>query len=92
MPHRLEANPKTMLAMYDSAIVRYQRQDPTGAADTIRNIARSISPEEVNFFKLEPTKGTIEDAVEMYKGGKIRATLKILKHIHLQMHFGRLAA
>lgn len=91
MPHRLEANPKTMLAMYDSAIVRYQRQDPSGAADTIRNIARAINS-EVNFYKLEPTKGTIEDAIEAYKGGKIRSTLKILKFLSLEMHYGRLAA
>lgn len=89
MFNRLEPNTRTMLALYDSAIVRYQRADPIGAADTIRNIARGINS-EINFYKLEATPGTIQDAVAAYKGGRIRSTLKILKHIHLELHFGRL--
>lgn len=91
MQYRLETNSNTMLSMYDSAIVRYQRQDSTGAADTIRNIARAIDS-DINFFKLEPTKGTIEDAITAFNNSKPKLTLKILKHIHLELAFGRLVA
>lgn len=91
MQYRLETSPKTMLAMYDSAIIRYQRQDPTGAADTIRNIARAIDS-NTNFFKLESIKGTIEDAIEAFSDSRPKLTLKILKFIHSELAFGRLTA
>lgn len=88
----------TMLNLYRSALVRYRRKDSGGAADTIRNMAKNLTPlnpdgtASVNFYKLSPVKGSIEDAVTAMQQGKTRLTLQILKHIHLEMHYGRLVA
>jgi hypothetical protein len=79
----------TIQGLYNSALNRYTRGDPVGAADTIRNVAKNLSS-EVNFYKLEATPGTIQDAIDAYSAGKIRYTLRVLKHIHLEMHYGRL--
>lgn len=89
--NRLELNSKSMLTMYNSAIARYNRQDPIGAADTLRNMAKTINP-STNFHKVEATPGTIENAIAAYSEGKFRHTLQILKYLSLEMHYGRLAA
>jgi hypothetical protein len=83
-------SPHTLKLLYDSALTRYKRNDPAGAADTLRNMAQNLNP-SVNFYKLEPLEGTIEDAIAAFSDNKPKRTLKILKHLQLQMHYGRLA-
>lgn len=91
-------NPKTALEqMFNSAVVRYHRKDNAGAANTIYNAARNLIPKNedgsngVNLYKLEPLKGSIEDAIKAHAEGKTMRTLRILKHIQLEFHCGRYA-
>lgn len=83
-------SPHTLKLLYNSAVTRYNRNDTAGAADTLRNMAHNVNP-TVNFYKLEPLEGTIEDAIAAFSDNKPKRTLKILKHLQLQMHYGRLA-
>lgn len=89
-------NPKTALEqMFNSAVVRYNRKDNAGAANTIFNAARNlISKNEdgsnsINLYKLQPLEGSIQDAIKAHAAGKIMRTLRILKHIQLEFHYGR---
>lgn len=89
-------NPKTALEiMFNSAVVRYKRQDNTGAANTIYNAARNLiaknedGSNSINLYKLQPLEGTIQDALKAHKEGKTMRTLRILKHIQLEFHYGR---
>lgn len=91
-------NPYTTLQLlYDSAIVRYMRKDSAGAANTMFNAARNMIPKnedgtsKINYSKLEPVAGTIEDAINAKNAGKIRLTLQIIKHLQLQFHYCKLA-
>lgn len=91
-------NPKTALEqMFNSAVVRYNRKDNAGAANTIYNAARTLIPKNedgsngVNLYKLEPLKGSIGDAIKAHAEGKIMRTLRILKHVQLEFHYGRYA-
>ena len=91
-------NPKTALEqMFNSAVVRYNRKDNAGAANTIYNAARNLVPKNedgsngVNLYKLVPLKGSIEDAIKAHSEGKPMHTLRILKHIQLEFHYGRYA-
>lgn len=82
--------------MYGYAVTRYERQDSGGAANTIYNIARQLIPHKedgssaVNFYKLQPIKGTIEDAIDAYNNGKIMLALRLLKHLQLEFHYNKL--
>lgn len=89
--NRLSCNTKDIQTLYNSALVRYDRGDPVGASDTLRNMAKSIGP-KTNFYKLEAIPGTIEDALAAFNNNKPKLTLKILKHLSLEMHYGRLQA
>lgn len=89
LPHTRSTS--TIQSLYNSALVRYKRGDPTGAADTIRNCAKNLDS-QANFYKLEGTPGTIEDALAAWAGNKPKLTLKILKHLSLQFHCGKLVA
>ncbi len=96
--NRCSNSASTIMSLYCSAVVRYKRKDSSGAADTIRNMAKNLIPlnpdgtASVNFYKLSPVRGSIEDAVTAMQQGKTRLTLQILKYIHLEMHYGRLVA
>ena len=92
-------NPKTALEiMFNSAVVRYNRKDNAGAANTMFNASRNIVPKNaegnntINLYKLQPLSGTIQDAIKAHKEGKTIRTLRILKHIQLEFHYGRYAA
>lgn len=91
-------NSKTALEiMFNSAVVRYKRKDNAGAANTIYNAARNLIPKNpdgsnsINLYKLQPLCGTIEDAIKAHAEGKTMRTLRILKHIQLEFHYGRYA-
>lgn len=97
--YRFDGNPQnTLFNLYDSALVRYKRNDTGGAANTIYNACRKLNPKNedgssrYNLYQLQPVDGTIEDAVEAYGAGKTKLALQILKHIQLQLHYGLLVA
>lgn len=92
-------NPKTALEiMFNSAVARYKRKDNAGAANTIYNASRNLIPKNkddsngINLYKLQPLYGTIEDAIKAHSEGKTILTLRILKHIQLEFHYGRYRA
>lgn len=89
--NRLSGSTKDLNTLYNSALARYKRGDIVGGADTLRNMARRVNP-SANFYTLQPTEGTIEDAIAAYSNNKPKLTSRILKYLSLQMHYGKLAA
>lgn len=92
-------NPKTALEqMFNSAVVRYNRKDNAGAANTMFNAARSLTPKNedgsnsINLYKLQPLEGSIQDALKAHLEGKTMRTLRILKKLELDFLYGRYAA
>lgn len=89
--NRLPGNTKDIQTLYNSALVRYNRGDSLGVADTLRNMAKTLN-NEVNFNTLIPIEGTIEDVIEAFSNGKPKRTLGLLRHLYLELHYSRLVA
>lgn len=91
--------PSVLESLFQQAVNRYMRNDLYGASNTIFNASRSICPKnkqdgsfKYNLYKLEPLEGSIEDVCKAYSEDNILKTLRILKYIELQFHFGKYVA
>ena len=95
---RFNNSEPTLKLLFNSAVARYNRQDGAGAANTINNAARNLIPNnedgsnKINFYKLRPTEGTIEDAIKAQKEGNLMLALRVLKYIELGFHCGTFKA